>query len=75
MKLLAQQIEELAEYAKNPQQRIHIGIPSVDTLCQGPAAGEVFTILGRSYSGKSLVAQNIMVANKEKGCRPRSDSN
>jgi len=28
----------------------------------------VYTILGRSYSGKSLVAQNIMVANKDKGC-------
>ncbi len=68
MKLLGEQIAELQQYAKNPQQRIRVGIPSLDQLCRGPAQGEVYTILGRSYSGKSLVAQNIMVANKDKGC-------
>lgn len=68
MKLLRDQIEQLHEYAQNPQQRIRTGIPSLDSLCRGPAAGEVYTILGRSYSGKSLVAQNIMVANQDKGC-------
>jgi replicative DNA helicase len=68
VRLLSDQLEELKVYAQNPQQRIHVGIPTLDQLCQGPAAGEVYTILGRSYSGKSLVAQNIMVANKDKGC-------
>ena len=68
MRLLADQMADLTVYAQNPAQRIHMGIPTLDQLCQGPAAGEVFTILGRSYSGKSLVAQNIMVSNADKGC-------
>ena len=36
---------------------------SIDLLCEGPAAGEVFTVLGRSFSGKSMVATNVMANN------------
>ncbi len=39
------------------------GITSLDIITEGPAAGEVFTIMGRSFSGKSLVATNIMANN------------
>jgi hypothetical protein len=37
-------------------------------LIEGPAAGEVCTFIGRSYSGKSLVATQIMTNNPTKGC-------
>ena len=66
-KVLSEQVEELREYSRNPKQRVRTGIPTLDTLTRGPAPGEVYTILGRSYSGKSLVAQNIMAANADKG--------
>jgi len=65
---LDEQIKNLRHFSRNPKQRIRTGIPSLDAIVRGPAPGEVFTILGRSYSGKSLVAQNIMVANLDKGC-------
>lgn len=65
---LAEQVASLEKFAANPQQRIRTGINSLDTLTRGPAPGEVYTILGRSYSGKSLVAQNIMTANQDKAC-------
>lgn len=64
---LYDQIEGLRKFSKNPQQRIRTGIRTLDDLTRGPAPGEVYTILGRSYSGKSLVAQNIMLANDDKG--------
>jgi replicative DNA helicase len=39
----------------------------LDILTEGPAEGEVFTVVGRSYVGKSLMATNIMVNNADKG--------
>lgn len=57
---LGEQVQDLIEYSKNPSQRIRTGFSRIDELCGGPAAGEVFMILGRSYTGKSLVAQNII---------------
>jgi len=66
--LLTEQIRNLRHFSLNPKQRIRTGIPSLDKLTRGPAPGEVYTILGRSYSGKSLIAQNVMVANADKGC-------
>jgi replicative DNA helicase len=65
--LLSEQVEGLKHFAANPKQRIRTGIDSLDKLTRGPAPGEVYTILGRSYAGKSLVAQNIMLANTDKG--------
>ena len=67
MRTLTEQVEELRKFSANPMQRIRTGIPSLDKLTRGPAPGEVYTILGRSYSGKSIVAQNIMLANADKG--------
>lgn len=64
---LAEQVEGLRTYSANPQQRIRTGFNAIDMLCEGPAPGEVFTFLGRSYSGKSIVAQNIMVNNASLG--------
>lgn len=60
---LSEQVEKLRHFAANPRQRIRTGIPSLDILTEGPAAGEVYTIMGRSFSGKSIVATNIMANN------------
>lgn len=65
LQTLSEQIESLREYSANPAQRIRTGWGPLDQLVGGPAPGEVFMILGRSYSGKSIVAQNIIVNNKQ----------
>jgi replicative DNA helicase len=64
---LIDQVKGLRSYSANPQQRIRTGLESIDVLCEGPAPGEVYTILGRSYSGKSIVAQNIVFNNADMG--------
>jgi replicative DNA helicase len=67
IRTLVDQVAGLRAYSSNPQQRVRTGFESIDILCEGPAPGEVFTILGRSYSGKSIVAQNIIVNNPQLG--------
>ena len=64
---LKEQVGYLREFSENPQQRVRIGITSLDVLTEGPAAGEVYTIIGRSFSGKSLMAANIMANNPKLG--------
>jgi replicative DNA helicase len=58
------QIDALFDFSANPQQRIRTGLDTIDSICGGPAPGEIYMILGRSFSGKSLVAQNIIHYNK-----------
>jgi len=65
--LLSDQIADLRVFAANPDQRIPWGIPSLDILTEGPAAGEVHMVLGRSHVGKSLLATNVLVNNPDKG--------
>src|SRR3990167_4303426 len=65
--LLKDQVSDLRVFSANPQQRIPWGIPSLDIITEGPAEGEVFTVLGRSFAGKSLVATNLMANNADKG--------
>lgn len=65
---IGEQVDGLKRYSANPQQRVRTGLcTEIDMLCEGPAPGEVFTFLGRSYSGKSIVAQNVMANNVDKG--------
>jgi replicative DNA helicase len=61
---LDEQIVNLREFSENPQQRIRTGLHDIDNLCGGPAPGEVFMIVGRSFTGKSLVGQNIVWRNR-----------
>ena len=62
---LAEQVTKLHDFAANPRQRVRVGIESLDILTEGPAAGEIYEFMGRSFSGKSLVATNIMANNPE----------
>ncbi len=54
----------MAEYSQVELHRVKTGLRAVDAICGGPAPGELFTIVGRSFTGKSIVAQNIILANK-----------
>ena len=66
-KTLAEQVDDLRAYSKNPQQRVRTGLESLDTIIEGPAAGEIALILGRSFTGKSLLATSIMASNSHLG--------
>lgn len=61
IKTMAEGVEDLRHFAANPKQRVRTGFDSIDFYIEGPAPGEVCTIIGRSYTGKSLMATNIMV--------------
>lgn len=63
---LGEQAKKLREFAANPAQRIPTGLRSLDELILGPAWGEVFMFLGRSFTGKSLIATNLMWKNPDK---------
>jgi replicative DNA helicase len=58
-------VDRVAEYSIMEVHRVKSGLRAVDAKCGGPAPGELFTIVGRSFTGKSVVAQNIILANRE----------
>lgn len=62
-----QVVADLKYFSANPQQRVRTGFDSLDYFIDGPAAGEVCTFIGRSYTGKSLLATNIMVNHRSAG--------
>lgn len=62
---LDEQIADLREFSENPQQRIRTGLREIDSLCGGPAPGEVLMVIGRSFTGKSIVGQNIVWKNRD----------
>ena len=56
-------LDRLATYSQSDVKRIPTGLSVVDRLVGGPAPGELCCIVGRSYTGKSMIAQNIIVNN------------
>lgn len=58
-------IVNLFDYAESGVTRVGTGIKPIDEKIRGVAPGEVCMVLGRSYAGKSLIAQNIIANNKE----------
>ena len=62
---LSSQVDTLIEESKQPTQRISTGLPAIDALCGGPAKGEVYTVIGRSFAGKSIVGQHIIYHNRK----------
>lgn len=65
IKTMAEAVDDLRNFAANPKQRVRTGFDSIDYFIEGPAPGEVCTIIGRSYTGKSLLATNIMINHPE----------
>ena len=68
MKLsLYRQVDKLYKFAETPVKRVGTGLAGIDELIVGPAPGEVCMFVGRSYSGKSIVGQQIVYANPNMG--------
>ena len=57
-------VEALFRFAESDVKRVGTGINAIDELIRGPAPGETCMIMGRSYTGKSIIGQNIILANK-----------
>lgn len=62
---LDEQVAKLRTFAANPKQRTPFGLEELDNLVLGPAEGEVFTFVARSFVGKSLLATNFMANNPD----------
>lgn len=60
---LEQGLDQVAEYSQLDVHRVPTGFPTIDRLVKGPAPGELFTIVGRSFTGKSIVGTNIIYRN------------
>lgn len=60
---LEKQLDALCEYAIGDFHRTRMGLPLIDDTIGGPAPGELLTITGRSFTGKSIVAQNVVLNN------------
>lgn len=65
MATLYQQTKELFEFAESDVKRIGTGIHQIDKVIRGIVPGEVCTVLGSSFSGKSIFGQNIIYNNRE----------
>lgn len=60
---LEQSLDQVAEFSQLEVHRVPTGLPAIDRLIRGPAPGELTTIVGRSFTGKSIVGQNIIYNN------------
>ena len=65
MNTLYHQVEALFDFAESPVKRVGTGLKQIDALIGGPAPGEICMIIARSYAGKSVVGQNIILNNKD----------
>ena len=64
--MLGDQIRDTYQFHATPGIRVPTGWESVDSLIYGGVApGEVFYILGRSHTGKSMYLLNIMANNHD----------
>lgn len=57
--------DEFIRWAANPQERVYTGIPDLDAVMRGTAPGELTLIQGFTHSGKTLVATEIMLNNRD----------
>lgn len=60
---LEQSLDKVAEFSQLEIHRVPTGLPAIDKLIGGPAPGELLTIVGRSFTGKSIVGQSIIYNN------------
>lgn len=64
LKGIYRDIERLVAFSESDVKRVPTGIREVDNAIRGPAPGEICMIMGRSYSGKSIIGQNIVHYNR-----------
>lgn len=63
---LADAADEFIRWAQNPQERVMLGIPDLDSEMRGIAPGELCLIIGYSHSGKTLTLLEILKNNRDK---------
>lgn len=62
---LEEAADEFIKWAETPHLRVYTGLPSLDKAMRGTAPGEVTIIQGFTHSGKTLLATEILLNNKE----------
>lgn len=62
---IADAADEYIKWSKNTADRVYTGIAHLDQAIRGTAPGELTLIQGHVHSGKTLVATEIMLANKD----------
>lgn len=62
---LSEAADEFIRFAQTPEKRVKIGIPQFDDVIRGVAPGELCLINGFAHSGKTVLATEILLANKK----------
>lgn len=63
---LSDAADSFVRWAQSPQERIHLGIPQIDTELRGIAPGEIAMMLGFAHGGKTLVLLHALRKNRDK---------
>lgn len=62
---LSDAADEYVRFAKNPHERIYLGIQEFDDAMRGVAPGELCLILGFAHSGKTVLVSEMIVNNAD----------
>lgn len=63
---LADAADSFVRWAQSPQERIHLGIPKIDSELRGIAPGEIAMMLGFAHGGKTLLLMHALRHNRDK---------
>lgn len=63
---LAEAADSFVRWAQSPQDRVHLGIPKIDTELRGIAPGEIAMMLGFAHGGKTLLLLHALRNNRDK---------
>lgn len=63
---LSQSVDEYIDFAQHPERRIYFDIPELDQPMRGVDRGEMCLIVGFAHNGKTVLALELLMANKGK---------
>ena len=63
---LSEAAHSFVRWAQSPQERIHLGLPQIDTEMRGIAAGEMSMMIGYAHGGKTLLLLHSLLENRDK---------
>jgi len=63
---LADAAHSFVRWAQSPHERIHLGLPQIDSEMRGIAAGEMSMMIGYSHGGKTLLLLHSLLQNQDK---------
>lgn len=56
--------DDFVHWAQNPNERVYLGFPDLDSQMRGIAPSELCMINGYSHSGKTMLLMQILLANR-----------